>query len=90
MDANLVLAGPLGLGTKGRDQRDHRLDVADPRDVGEHDRLARQQARGEHRQGAVLVPGGAHPAAQRLTALDHEGLGERVGDGGLGHAGRLS
>ena len=56
----------------------------------EHDRLAREQARGEHRQGAVLVPGGTDPAAQGLAALDHEGLGEGVGDGGLGHARRLS
>ena len=44
----------------------------------EHDRLARQEARGEHRQGAVLVPGGAYPAAEGLPALDHEGLGERI------------
>ena len=34
-------------------------------------------ARGEDRQRAVLVPGGADPAAQRLSALDDEGLHKR-------------
>ena len=90
MDADLVLADPLDVGPERRDQRDHRLDVPNPRHVREHDRLTRQEARGEHRQGAVLVPGGAHPAAEGLPALDHEGLGERIGDGGLGHGEGLS
>ena len=84
--AHLVLADPLGVGTESHDQRHHRLDVADPRDVVEHDRLAREQARGEDRQCRVLVAGRRDPAAQGHTALDHEGLGDHVCDGSLGHA----
>ena len=71
-------------------QRDHRLDVADPRHVVQHDRLARQQAGGQDRQRAVLVSGGADAAAEGRPALDDERLGERFGDGGLGHRRGLS
>jgi hypothetical protein len=90
MDADLVLADPLRVRAERGDQSHHRVDVADPRHVAQHDRLAREQAGGEHRQRAVLVPGGANPAAQGVAALDHEGLGERVFDGSLGHAEGLS
>ena len=49
----------------------------------EHDRLVGQQARGEDRQGAVLVPGGADAPAERAAPLDHERLhGSLTGDGG--------
>ena len=41
----------------------------------ERHRLVGEQARGEDRQRAVLVPGGADPAAERMTALDDERLG---------------
>ena len=33
VDADLVLALPFGLGAEVGEQRDHRVDVADPRDV---------------------------------------------------------
>ena len=46
------------------EELEHRLDVADPRDVRERDGLVREQARGEDRQRAVLVPGGADAAAR--------------------------
>ena len=59
VDADLVLAQPFGLGAEVREQREHRVDVADPRDVPEHDGLVGEQAGGEDRQRAVLVPGGA-------------------------------
>ena len=63
--------------------REHRVDVADPRDVAEHDGLVGQQAGGEDRQGAVLVPGGADAPAERASPLDHERLhGSLTGDGG--------
>ena len=47
------------------EQLDHRLDVLDPRHVREHDRLVGEQARGEDRQRAVLVPRGANAPAER-------------------------
>ena len=40
----------------------------------QHDRLVGEQARGEDRQRAVLVPGGADAAVERAAALDHERL----------------
>ena len=46
--------------------------VADPRDVVQHDLLLRQQARGEQRQGGVLVAGGHDGAGQRHAAFDDE------------------
>ena len=83
VDAHLVLALPLGLGADVGEQREHRVHVTDPRDVPEHDGLVGQQARGEDRQGSVLVPGGADAPAERASPLDHERLhGSLTGDGG--------
>ena len=82
VDADVVRPGPLDLRAEIREQLDHRLDVADARDVRELDRLVREQAGGENREGAVLVARGADPAVQRNRTLDHERLHERVGDGG--------
>ena len=46
----------------------------DARHVRQRHRLVGEQARGEDRQRAVLVPGGADASAERATALDHERL----------------
>ena len=40
----------------------------------EHDSLLREQAGGEDRQRAVLVPGGADAAVERARALDDESV----------------
>ena len=90
MRAHLVLARPLDVCAELGHQRHHRLNVADARDVVQHHRFAGQQARGEDREGAVLVAGRLDPPAQRPAALDHEGLGERVSDERLGHTRGLS
>ena len=84
-DPNLVRARPFDLGPDVREQRDHRVDVADARDVRQRDALVRQQARGEDRQCAVLVSGSAHRPGQACAALDHEGLHQCVCDGGHCH-----
>ena len=59
VDADLVRARPLDVGAELGEQRDHRLDVADPRHVRERHRLVGEQAGREDRQRAVLVPGRA-------------------------------
>ena len=64
VDAHLVRAGPLDVGAEVGEQLEHRLDVADPRHVRERHRLVGEQARGEDRQRAVLVPRGADAAAR--------------------------
>ena len=91
VDADLVRPGPLDVGADVREQRDHRLDVADARHVREHDRLAR---RAGTRRGSgsapFLFPAARTRPPQRLPALDHEGLGDGIRDGGLGHERRLS
>ena len=69
------------------EQLDHRLDVADPRHVRQRHRLVGEQAGGEDRQHAVLVPGGADAARERMAALDHERLGDDGPDDGGGHEG---
>ena len=52
------------------------------------DRLVGEQARGEDRQRAVLVPGRADAPGERLAALDHERLATAAcSDGGGGHGG---
>jgi hypothetical protein len=42
-DANLVRSGPLDVGSDIREQSDHRVDIADARDVRQPDRLVREQ-----------------------------------------------
>jgi len=86
--AHLVVAGPLDVRADVDEQREHRVDVANARDVAEHDGLGRQQAGSENRQRAVLVPGGGHTTVQGLSTLDQEGLQQRVCDDRLGHRAR--
>ena len=79
--------GPVhsALAPVAHEQLEHRLDVADARDVRERDRLVGEQARGEDRQRAVLVPGSANAAVERVSALDDEGVRRcRDGHAGLG------
>ena len=75
MDPHLVGAEPLDVGAEVVEQLDHRLDVADARHVRQRHRLVGEQARGEDRQRAVLVPGRADAAVERPAALDDERLG---------------
>ena len=80
VDPDLVLAQPFGVGADVDEQLDHRLHVADPGHVRQLHRLRREHGGGQDRQRAVLVPGGADGAAERASALDHEGFhagGER-------------
>ncbi len=55
---------------------EHRVDVADARHVAHEDLLLGEDARGEDRQGAVLVAGRNHRAGQRRAAFDDELLHE--------------
>src|SRR5688572_5024987 len=87
VDAHLVQARPLDIHSEVADQRDHRLDVEDPRHVLQQHGLGREQAGGENRQCAVLVAGGPHTAVQRPAALDHERLRDGLRNDGLGHGG---
>jgi hypothetical protein len=85
VDVHLVRSGPARVGAEIAEQLEHRVDVADARHVGEHDGLVGEQARGEDRQRAVLVSCGANATAERVRALDDEGVRERGSDchGGL-------
>src|SRR5919106_2787655 len=80
-----VAPGPLDLGAEVVEQLHHRLDVADSRDVCERHRFGGEEARGEDRQGAVLVAGRAHAAVERAAALDDEGLHDSFGEGDVRH-----
>src|SRR5918995_2035698 len=85
--ANLVQPGPLHLDAQVPDERDHRLDVQDPRHVLQQHGLGGEQACGEDRQRPVLVPGGFHAAVQGAAALDPEGLGHGFREDGVRHGG---
>ena len=74
VDRHLVRPRPVGVGAEVGEQLDHRLDVADARDVRQRDGLGGEDGRGEDRQGAVLVPGRADGARERTTAFDDERL----------------
>ena len=67
-----VVRDPLDGHAEVGEQREHRLRVADPRDVGELDPLLGEKAGGEQRQSRVLVAGGHDGAGQRHAALDDE------------------
>ena len=95
VDTQLVRARPGDLRAEVGEQLEHGVDVPDPRDVRERDRLLREQRRRQDRQRAVLVAGGLDRPRQTPAALDHEGLHqlgrERArGQGGSGHRGRLA
>src|SRR5205085_6119744 len=79
VDANRVPAGPLDVCADVLEERDHRVDVADARDVGDADLLVREQARSEDGQRTVLVARGADRPGQRGAALDHERFRQRMG-----------
>ncbi len=66
------------------EQLEHRVDVADPRDVRQRHGLRGEQARREDRQDAVLVPGRHGRDLERIAAFDHERF-RRLSDGGRGH-----
>ncbi len=51
-----VRVDPLHLGAEMGEQRAHRLDIADARDVVQRHRLVGEQARRQDRESAVLVP----------------------------------
>ena len=65
-------AGPLGAGAEIHQQREHRLDVADARNVVEIDRTVGQDGGGEDRERGVLVAGRTHGSAKRTTAVDQK------------------
>ena len=54
------------------EQVQHRLHVADARDVVQHDLLLREEAACQQRQRRVLVPGGDDRSGQGRPALDDE------------------
>src|SRR5262245_14875190 len=58
LHTQLVRAGPLHVDPEGGDELEHRLHVADARDVRERHRLGGEEAGGEDRQRPVLVPSG--------------------------------
>ena len=72
LDAHLVRAEPVDVGAELVEQRQHRLHVEDARDVVQNDGLFRQQARGEDRQGAVLVALGPDVPGEPVASLDDE------------------
>ena len=84
-DPNLVRAGPLDVGAHVGQELQHGLDVENPRHVGEHHRLGREQARCKDRKRAVLVAGSLQVPVQGLPPFDDEGFHDGVGDCGLGH-----
>ena len=87
-----VPVAPVDLHAEILQQHDQGLGVADPGHVPEHDLLVREQARGQQRQGRVLVAGGHDGAGQRHAAFDdelfHQGW-QRRGRTGVGPARKL-
>ena len=77
LEHDRVRRAPLDLHAQGLEQDDQRVAVADLRHVVEHDRVGRQQARGQQRQGRVLVARGHDGAGQRHAAFDDELLHKR-------------
>ena len=67
VDSDVVRPGPLDVGAEIAHELDHRLDVADPRDVREPYFTGGHDARREDRQCAVLVARGADRPAERAT-----------------------
>ena len=57
-DRDVVVGDPVDARAELGEQREHRLDVGDPRHVADDDLVVGQQRRGEDRQRAVLVAGG--------------------------------
>ena len=76
-EADLVVIAPVDRDPEAAQDAQHRLDVADARDVAHDDLLGRQDRGGENRQRAVLVTGGNNRAAERHAAVDDELLHTR-------------
>ena len=78
VDAHLVRPGPLDVGADVGEQLEHRLDVADPRDVRQR-APARARAAQAARIGSApfLLPAARTVPDERLAALDDEGLASR-------------
>ena len=71
-DRDLVLPAPLHGGAEVLQEVEHRLDVADARDVAHDDLVRGQRGRGEAGQGGVLVAGRDDRAGQRSAPVDDE------------------
>jgi putative nucleotidyltransferase with HDIG domain len=86
---HFVRSGPTDLRTELAQELEHRLDVANARDVLQLDRLVGEQTGREDRQDAVLVPGRAEPPRDRMPAFDHERLRHGF-DNGRRHGGHYA
>ena len=64
-----VVVAPLDVDAEVLEQLEHRLHVADARDVAQHDLLAREEARREGGQRGVLVAGGHDRPRRGATRL---------------------
>src|SRR5581483_1670971 len=87
---DLVRAGPGDVGAEVGEQLEHRVDVADPRDVRQENRVLREQRRGEDRQRAVLVAGRLDRPREPLAPFDHESVHQLGGEDARRHRGRLA
>jgi hypothetical protein len=72
LEAELVVGDPVHAHPEPVEEGEHRLDVANPRHVADHQLLLGEQAGGEDRQGRVLVARRHDLARQRGAALDDE------------------
>ena len=68
----LVLVTPGHAHAEILEQRQHRVDVADPRHVADHELFLGEDRCGQDREGGVLVPRRDDRPGQRVPALDHE------------------
>jgi hypothetical protein len=72
IDPHDVGTGPCDARAQIGEEREHRLDVADPGHVVEIDRPVDEQGGGKDRQGRILVARRADRAVQRTTAANLE------------------
>ena len=80
-----VLVAPLRLHAEPHEQLDHRLHVADARDVAQHDLLAREQDAASAGSAAFLLPAGTTVPDRGVAALDDELLHAGIRPGGRGN-----
>ena len=71
-ERDLVGPAPVDAHADRAEDREHRVDIPDPRNVAHDHLVLGQDRRGEDRQRAVLVPGRDHCAGQRSAAFDYE------------------
>jgi hypothetical protein len=67
-----VVIAPVDVDAQLLEQPEHRLDVADARDVAQHDLILGEQAGGQGRQRGILVAGRKHRPRQGKSAFDEE------------------